>query len=293
MTVLPPSVPILPRGETLGTKEDRRQPMSIWELPWLAAWAYISRISKWPWDSVLPPKVCVFLQRDSVSLFSVGAGGTTGPAWTFPVAGGLQRGQVKGERWSHGYGLKSSCWLSLDMAVTRQERADIGLYQLQHLHWDVPVLSFVREKQGNWILIIYMSVFQVVFAICKVSQTWASWAMFSRKDYGCVKHYSRITSCAVRRWQLPRHFCFSSLTFPKRTAALPMVPCAREAVADIILPSLLTALQRGLLPGLLKQSRWREAALALASQQWAARSRAKHRNLGDPWCCIFSNTWTQ
>lgn len=44
----------------------------------------------------------------------------------------------------------------------------------------------------------------------------------------------------------------SSLTFPKGAAVLPVVPCAREAVADVILLSLLTALQRVFCPGLLK-----------------------------------------
>lgn len=105
------------------------------------------------------------------------AGETTGPAWTFPEAGSLRRGQIKRERWSHGYGLKSFCYHSLDVAVTRQRRADTGLSQLQHLLRDTPVLSFIREKQGNWKLsdfIIYMPVFQAVFSICKVSQTWIS-----------------------------------------------------------------------------------------------------------------------
>lgn len=100
------------------------------------------------------------------------------------------------------------------MAVTGQEKANIRLSQLQHLHWDTTVLSFVREKQRKWMLsnfIIYISVFQAVFAIWKVSQAWASWAMFSRKAYDCVKHYSGITYCAFWRWQLPQHLLFFSL----------------------------------------------------------------------------------
>lgn len=295
MTLLPPSVPILLLGEALGTKEDRRQSMSVWELPRLAAWAYLSRISKRPWDRVFPPKVRDFLQSLGTAFcyflwVLMGRLALHGPSLQW--AGSLQREQTKGERWSHGYGLKSSCWHSLDVAVTRQERADIGLSQRQHLLWDMPVFFFIRKKQGKWILsdfIIYMSVFQAVFATCKVSQTWASWAMFSRKAYDYVKHYSGITYCAVHPWQLPQHFFFLSDLSKKNSCAAygplcqgsscwcyPPLPSDCFAKSASSRSSEIVTLKR--------------MVLAL-TRAWAVRSRAEHRNLGDPWFCIFSNTW--
>jgi len=63
----------------------------------------------------------------------VGADGTTGPAWTFLVVGGWRRGQMKGQRWSCRYDLKSPCRCSLDVAMTRQEKANTGPSQLQRL----------------------------------------------------------------------------------------------------------------------------------------------------------------
>lgn len=175
--------------------------------------------------------------RNSILLFSVGADGMTGPAWAWPAAFSLQRGQMKGERWSRGPGLKSSCWHCLEV-VLQAGGGYLFFSLLHHLCWDTSVLSFTREKQGNWILrdfIIYTPVFQAVFAMCKVSQTRAPRAMPSRKDYDHVKYFSGISYCAVHWWQLPQHF-FPFLTFPKRTSVLPVVPCARDAVAALSSP---------------------------------------------------------
>lgn len=180
------------------------------------------------------------------------------------------------------------------MAVTGQERAHIGLPQLQHLHWDVTILSLV--KQRNWVLnnfVIYMSVFQVLFAIWKVTQAWAPWAMFSRKAYDRVKHYSGTTYCVLWRWQLPRHLFFPLSDISKKNSCAAYSPLCQESSCWCILPSLLAALQRVLLLGLLKKSHCREMVLTLASHCWVVRSRAEHRNSGDSWFCIFSNTWTQ
>lgn len=182
------------------------------------------------------------------------------------------------------------------MAVTEQERAHIGLSPLLHLHWDTAVLSFVREKQRNWMLsnfMIYVSVFQVVFAIWKVSQPGLPEQSFQEK---LETMWTIILEPPIVLYDGDNSlgtFSPRSLTFPQRTAVLLMVPCAREAVADVILPSLLAALQRVLLPGLLKQSHCREMVLTLWSHWWVLRSRAEHRSSGDSWFCIFSNMGVQ
>lgn len=254
MTLLPPSEPILLLEEAWGTKKDKRQLMSVCELLWLSVWAYISRVSKQPSDHILPLQVCNFLKSSRTFCCFMRVLMGWRPSVDFPCGGQLAKGADKGRE------VESWVWPEIPLLILPEcvcDQEGEGWYSaisaaasaLRH----ICALLHLRETEKLSLKLfynLYVCFFKWSLLLVKLVRPGLTDQCFQKVTtvWSIILESSIVPSANDNSLS---NFS-SSLTFPKGAAVLPVVPCAREAVADVILLSLLTALQRVFCPGLLK-----------------------------------------